>query len=165
LNVRLRVLVAVAATAVLGVGGAVAAAVPASAINTTICEASNQNDCLVPVATPDQFYVEVAPTPDSAFIQNCSGNGQVTYGGEPYCEIHESGYSICLEWDSNNNTVNAAACNGTIASQHWWWSGSKFRNYYASVDSGYSGGVCLHALGSGNIVLAVCSDGLTAWDW
>jgi len=64
--------------------------------------------------------LSVSSSSGRVFIQNCGGSGQITYNGEPYCEVHESGNSVCMEWDSTTNQVTAAACNGNTLSQHWW---------------------------------------------
>ena len=163
---RLRVLVAVAATAVLGVAGAVAAAVPASAINADICESANTGTCVLGAGVIGAGQVfQISSGGGGVFIQNCSGNGQITYGGNPYCEVHESGNSLCMNWFSGTNTVRASSCDGSNPNQHWWWSGQKFRNYGATVDG--VNGVCIHAVAppGTDLVLAPCSDGLTAWTW
>lgn len=158
---RLRVLVAVAATAVLGVAGAVTAALPASAVNTVICENSNPGLCIAPVETAGTQF-EINSGQAVVFIQNCSGpNGQITYQGNPYCEIHQSSPVYCMEWDSNTNHVVTASCDGNIKSQHWYWTGYRFRNYYAAT-IGHS--PCLNET-SGLINLAACSGQSTAWTY
>jgi hypothetical protein len=171
MKLRLRVFAALAATVVLGVGGAVAATVPAlaspAATSGLICEQSDTSYCIAVAATGDQYFVATLGT--GGFQQNCSGNGNYPYGSpqESYCEVHVAdvdGNSDCLEWDSGNNGVYAAACNGNTLSQHWWWDGSKFRNLYATM---LGDPVCLRAQAAGQayLVLGASSDGYTAWNW
>jgi hypothetical protein len=143
MNVRLRVLAAVAATAVLGMMGAVAA-VPASAsvapasasVATTtttttgsICSEDVVGDCLESPTAGNVVYVTMGT--NYAYETDCSAG--TTYNGEDYCEVKESGTNVCLEYDhTDGNLVVTATCSSSIASQDWWYSGTRFRNLYAT---------------------------------
>jgi hypothetical protein len=159
MRMRLRVLVAVAATAVLGVTGAVAAAVPASALTGGICLANN-SACLEVGPAGSQYSVG---TVIEDFVQNCSGNGQTTYNGEPYCEVNSPDTNLCLEWDkTGGGIVISADCNGNIVSQHWWWSGQRFRNLYATDENDPA---CLNAESNDYVDTDSCSISSSKWEW
>jgi hypothetical protein len=131
MNVRLRVLIAVAATAALGVMGVVAA-VPASAASGYILSIDLNSAYGIPSGT-DMFDEPVYVSTETAIYETDCGAG-MTYQGEDYCEVRMvASPRWCLDYaNGNGNPVYWNTCNSKRIAQDWWWSGQRFRNLYAT---------------------------------
>jgi hypothetical protein len=153
---RSRVLVAVAATAVLGLVAAVAA-VPASAKSATIiCMNSSPGTCINSNVDPVGLTTGVPPGFAYPFGM-CT-----TYEGNSYCEVRQSGTETCLGWDdSGNNFVRPASCNRNSDAELWWWSGLRFRNLAATKAGEHA---CMNADTSASAVdVYLCN--VTSSEW
>jgi hypothetical protein len=178
MNIKLRVLVAVAATAALGVMGAVASvpasasAVPASAsVATTtghILSVAVPSWGLPLLNVPGQpIYIDSSP---ETYKTDCSAG--MNYNGEDYCEVLDVNTDLCLQYSHADITVNKKPvanlvipedCNSSIVSQDWWWSGQRFRNLYATQ---IGQDACLNVDTSTNYIDAyLCSGDTSEWSF
>jgi hypothetical protein len=159
---RLRVLVAVAATAVLGVGGAVAAAVPALATGPAyVCQG---NECV--------YGVDGALSLRTSSPTNWETNGPdstcTTYQGESYCQMQQDGPSQCWQWTWKTssgvvvNSMSLVDCNKNTLSQMFWFTAGRFRNLYATQENQPA---CFNTVNVNFLDLASCSIASSEWTW